>query len=838
MRLTRKLVVLLALLSTFALVVACGEDPTANDNTTEQPGDKTPEKEEEKHSDLEVIDGKVRFYLKEKSNSTRTATYMAARDWTKSQVIMNGSTYQVNLTDEKSPRPYIDVPQADEYKATLLTPDSNKWYESTPDKDVKLPYSQFYHTISSNITTFPMYGAYTKATGNNLIFNDGFAMVYIRLKGSAKISSVKVDNPTDKAIAGISNLSTNSEYAVTKGMGFAVLNCTNKGEFVQLTESQYTNFHVMIAPGAYTEGLKITICDANHLAQFVNIEPITLSAGDVHLIEMGYAPDADLVYYEGFDNFVWGGDIMKGTEGFGYAPTSEVVTENSSADLSGYEDAFAEVAYDNAGTGFIQSNTWSEVKGKSVSESHRMRDSYVQSRNIADTNCMFRTQEYPGYIAVGTATIYRGIYTTPHTPGTKTIGRVKYTIQMALQAGFNGDMELKVINGGVIDQVKINGENIDLSTYVKYLGESAHLNHIEKFIPVPSSKADKKEWSTIEVYVNGATDGSRIYLADTISDSGVHGVYINSIEGRLLEEWGKKDGTVRVLLWNILCGMWNDQPNNYDNFVEWVKKYDPDICIWCESESIYKDNSSATIPESERFLPNGWSKLAARFGHKYAATGGNRDNFAQTVTAKFPITTINKITDTDQKGKPVSHGAGHFSVEINGIKLNIVSLHMWPQSYGFGVSSSNQAASTANNEGHIYREHEMQYIVNQTVNNPTYANEEYWIFGGDTNSRSRLDAWRHNYADDYIGLTTHDVVRNQTNLKDVIGDYYPRNYFMTSTHGSSRIDFLYASPKMFERIDNSITLIDEWCRPRDNGNARGWQAPSDHRPILIDFNMK
>ena len=110
MRLTRKLVVLLALLSTFALAVACGEDPTANDNTTEQPDDKIPEKEEEKHGDLEVIDGKLRFYLKEKSNSTRTATYMAARDWAKSQVIMNGSTYQVNLTDEKSPRPYIDVP--------------------------------------------------------------------------------------------------------------------------------------------------------------------------------------------------------------------------------------------------------------------------------------------------------------------------------------------------------------------------------------------------------------------------------------------------------------------------------------------------------------------------------------------------------------------------------------------------------------------------------------------------------------------------------------------------------------------------------------------------------
>ena len=163
---------------------------------------------------------------------------------------------------------------------------------------------------------------------------------------------------------------------------------------------------------------------------------------------------------------------------------------------------------------------------------------------------------------------------------------------------------------------------------------------------------------------------------------------------------------------------------------------------------------------------------------------------------------------------------------------------MWPQAYGFGISgTANQDASAARNEGHIYREHEMQYIVNQTVNNPANANEEYWIFGGDTNSRSRLDAWYHKYADDFIGLTTHDVVRNQTNLKDVICDYYPRNYFFSSTYASARIDFLYVSPKIFDRIENSIMLIDEWCRPRKDGNVRDYQSPSDHRPVLIDLNM-
>ena len=78
-------------------------------------------------------------------------------------------------------------------------------------------------------------------------------------------------------------------------------------------------------------------------------------------------------------------------------------------------------------------------------------------------------------------------------------------------------------------------------------------------------------------------------------------------------------------------------------------------------------------------------------------------------------------------------------------------------------------------------------------------------------------------------MLTHKIVRNQTNLKDVIGDRYPAH---------NRIDFIYVSPAMFGRIDNGITLIDEWCRPRRNGNVRNWYAPADHRPLLVDFVME
>ncbi|MBQ2703321.1 MAG: metal-dependent hydrolase, partial [Alistipes sp.] len=359
-RLNLLIVALLALPPILALCIACGEDPLKEDSQNGSNGDNSGG-DQEQYEDIKVVDGKVRFYLQEKSNSTRTATNMTARDWAGSKVEMNGKSYSIELSNDKTPRPYIEVPKADKYEAVQLTSSSNKWYAKTPKSDIKFPYSQFYHTAVSDIKSFPMYASYTKENGNKLIFSDGFALVYVRLKGTAKITSVKVENPMGKAIAGYSALNSKGEFVIKRGMDFAVLNCTNKSNNVQLSSSKYTNFRVMIAPGSYSKGLKITICDAAHQAVFVNTDAVTLAAGDLHTIEMEYAPDEDLVYYEGYDNMVWGGDVMKGSEGFGFAPTSDAVTIDSGATLTGYEEAFAEVAYNSAGTGYIQSNTWADV---------------------------------------------------------------------------------------------------------------------------------------------------------------------------------------------------------------------------------------------------------------------------------------------------------------------------------------------------------------------------------------------------------------------------------------------------------------------------------------------
>ena len=824
-----------AVVALFALCLACGEAPIPEGGGEE--GDDTGDdgSSTEQYEDIAVVDGKVRFYLSERAGATRTATNMTARDWTKSSVYMNGKSYPVQLTDEETRRPYVEVAEASAYNATLMTPTSTRWLGGSPYLDIKLTHSQIYHDAIANIKSFPMYASYSKDTGNKLIFNDGFAMIYVRLKGSAEITSVKVENLAGKAISGIANYSLSTgKFAVQKGFDFAVLNCTNNGENVKLSTSKNTNFRLMIAPGNYSEGLKISICDSERGAMFVTTEPLNLSAGDIYTVEKDYACEEDLVFYEGFDLFVWGGDVMQGSEGFGFSPTADQMGTASGKELTGYEDAFAEVTYDNPGAGFVQSDTWNDVSGKKVGTSHQLSDSYVASRNLSLYNYLFRSQERPGYVAIGEGNRARGIMYMPNFKYMQGIGEVLVRMRVAVEANFSRNLVVDLIHAGVIKSVKLDGVLLDRKEVdCRISSSNALITLPNAMLGVTSSIAEKKRWLDLEMVVDGVTDGSMFYINTDSAEAGEHGIYVDYIECRKVSDWNDSSN-LKVLYWNIQNGMIVDQHNNYDNFVEWVKKWDPDICIWCESETIYKDKSGTGT--SSKYLVDGWPQLASRYGHNYTAVGGNRDNYPQTVTSKYPIKTIKRITDTNVSGKPVAHGAGHFQIEVHGKRLNVVALHMWPAGHAFGATDTE--ASKAAKGGDYYRQFEMQYIVDNTVNLAANSAEEYWILGGDTNSYSRLDDWSHHYSStDPTKLITHDVLLEQTNLKDVIGHrdcYGEKNNAILRC----RIDFLYASPKLFNCITNSTMLTDSWSGP-----TKAWEFhtsftdPSDHTPVYVEFKL-
>lgn len=293
---------------------------------------------------------------------------------------------------------------------------------------------------------------------------------------------------------------------------------------------------------------------------------------------------------------------------------------------------------------------------------------------------------------------------------------------------------------------------------------------------------------------------------------------------------------MRLLYWNIQNGMWDGQNDNYDRFVEYVKSQDPDVCVWCEAQSIWKTDSDQKMDEADRYLVKNWGELAARYGHQYWAIGGHRDNYPQVITSKYPINMISKIVG-DPEDVIVSHGAGWATVEVNGKTVNLVTLHTWPHAYAY--QAEDRDASKAEQGGDKYRAREMRYICENTIGTVEGAENQYWVMMGDFNSRSRLDNDVYGYADDDPKLLVHDYIKENTPYIDIIKEKYPNEFKSTTGSKTSRIDYVFCTKPMYDRITFADVMWDEYTTPvRDPQKLSNFWRPSDHLPILVDFDMK
>lgn len=831
-------VILVKIFAIIGIICMCG---CSGGSSSADPDDK-PGKDDDgggQGTDTEVPEGKVRLYLSESSNSLRTNLGLT-RSWSGSKILVGGTTYNISKSSDGKWYSDVDESSSGTYNAVLVTTETEgKWYESSAYKDVRLPYSQFWKTTAESLKSYPMYASYSKSAGNNsLVFKDGFAVLDVSLTGSARIASVRLSSKSGEKLAGYATyFPSKAEFTFDEGSSFVALNCTNNDAYVLLNESSATHFYLLVAPGTYSNDLVLSIADSDHKSMKKEFASITLEAGEAHTESIKYSPEDDLIFEEDFDNFVWGGDIMGGKNAYGYAPDGANITYSNGTDRDGYAESYTKVAYNNPGTPFIQSNTWDDVSGKTVGTSHQMSDSYITSRNLEDYIYLFRCQEMPGYLACGTGNNGRGIFETPALTNIEELSSIKVSCDFCYQAGSNDLMQFAIIDGGMIESASIDGTPMQLtSENSSFIGVMGECRLEKKYVTVPNDESAVKEWHNLEVVVSNASSGTKLIFEGATSTSGVHGFYLDNVKVTSLGKKAKSSSTLRVLYWNIQYGMWADQPNNYANFVSFIKKYDPDVCVWCESASVLKDRAHVAEDASKRFLPDGWSSLAARYGHSYFSVGGKRDNFPQTITSKYPIETIVKITDTDVSGKPISHGAAVQAVDFNGHNIYFVTLHLWPQQYGFGVSSADQEASAAAHDGDYYREFEIKYLCSNTVNNTEYSSQTNWVMLGDFNSRSRYDNWYLQYPENDTRLLVHDHITSSTDLVDIIHDKYP-SYMVSTTGGTARIDYVYASPSMSERVTNAVVITTDWSAPHVSPYASDLYEPSDHRPILVDFTF-
>ena len=298
---------------------------------------------------------------------------------------------------------------------------------------------------------------------------------------------------------------------------------------------------------------------------------------------------------------------------------------------------------------------------------------------------------------------------------------------------------------------------------------------------------------------------------------------------------GSDKGKLRLLYWNIQNGMWSGQGDNYDQFVEWVKVQNPDVCVWGEAQTIYTTGTADPMEASKRYLVDYWGELAKRYGHSYWYVGGHRDNYPQVITSKYPIKDVSRIVGAEPDSV-VTHGAAWAQVEVEGQTLNLVTLHTWPMGYAYRAEDKD--ASKAEHGGDYYRLKEMEYICKHTIATVPGAADQLWAMMGDFNSRTRVDNFFYKYAEDDTRFLVHDYIRGNTPYVDVIAEKYP-GQFKTTTGGESRIDFVYCTPALSKKIVAADVITDDYTKPvRDPQKLSNFWHPSDHRPILVDFDLK
>lgn len=831
-----KTIKIISLMLIGAILVCCGKDPEENNgngnNSTEQHNQAKP------GEPISVVDGKVRFYLSEKDNSIRAVAGLGISDWKSFNVSIGGVDYPVLLTDEGEP--YIEADPASAYNGVLYSESSSRYYGLSRYVGVVLPYSQFQHTAGSEIAALPMYASYSEATGNVLTFSPLVSAIALTIMGDAALFSIKVESSDGNALGGTGTYQASKrQVTMTRSVPFAVLNCTNRGSGSPIIASG-TKFIILVAPGAFPSGLDVTICDSNHKMVHKHLDIKSLSADTVAEATIAYEPDKDLLFYDGFDNCVWGGDIVGGSATYGFAPDTEDVGTGSRTQLSGYEMASSATEYTTAGSGFFQPDVWTSVVGKTVGTARQMSATYIRSRGFEDYSYLFRCQEHQGYIGVGTGNAYHGIVQT-RTLGFNELMDVTVAFDYCPKVGFSDEVCLHTVNGGKVTSVLIDGQSAALNESAShFVGTGSTCALSKKAVTPPVSTGEKKQWHHVEFYLENVDSATQINLSTTDEGSGSHGWYLDNLEIRKVRTRRAGVKTIRVMYWNIQDGMWADQGNNYNNFVTWVKKYSPDVCVWCEARSLFKTDSEERLATKERYLENGWKSLASRYGHNYTSHAAVRDNYPQEITSKYPIEVKELITGPAD-GNPVCHGAGLFSINFDGTPVYFLSLHLWPQKYGYGVSTDAQSASAAANEGDYYREYETKWLVDEVINKPAYSAQPYWLVMGDSNSKSSLDINYYGLPQSSTQFLAHDYLLKNTNLVDVIASRYPGDFVSTvcSETSPSRIDLMYASPDMYGCIENAVVVIDDWTVLKQSSKVSSYFCePSDHRPVMVDFKIK
>lgn len=835
---------------------------------------------------------------------TGKAHVFSARD----EIYFRSSIYHP-VTDE-SGNVRINVPSASsgDYILFLFPEGSRFWFaspEEAPLDGLIIPYSQIYDSTAVLFSRYPMMAKKAYSAEGALEFKELIGAVSVQVSGTGSLASVHLqNNSTERSVksnlAGYASYTADGNYVLSEGVDFLNLNCTRAGKGVDISNAGKT-FYLLIAPGDYPDGLTLTLTDMDHKGQCFRVKPFSVAAGEIVPLEeeggsavFNYSPDEDLLFFEHFDNFVWGGNVKGNPAVSSYAPDASSDPESNPTARKGYEQAFTRVGTVTPGSAFIQTN-WEAVTGWNVGDKHNVSTEYVASRNIADIVYMYRCQEFQGCISVGGGDNLRGGFTPVKTWPVE-MERPYYSLKaefdVCLRFGTKDRFATQLSESGIASRLVIDGQEIPLEHHLG--GNNTYTHSFQNLcsmssdvIPGPKSAKYEEGWHHVEVTFSHMNEFSLLgFWGYDTAPVITHGAFIDNVEIRRVRDVFQAEKPLRVMLYNIQYGMWADQANNFNNFAAFIQKYDPDVCIFCEAKSYWKDNEAVKVSsgsyrlfksnsyykESGNNMNAQWRDLAKKWGHNYHATTFNgSDLFPQVITSKYPIKTVKLYSEDTKLPVPgesqvnMTRGGGHFQITVDGETINFVTVHLWPFKYRVNTEASKNAR-----EGYGVMRRELKAILNATVTRTDCGDN--WLIMGDMNSISPLDAdylsevqYNEYLNYGYIWEKVHTQVLqspNRTAESHLQGDLnFGRELFdmmregegslytgpgrmITSTGGNVRYDMMYGSESMRRRVDeNSISVRDDFSRIRSTAQydpeneEKAAKKPSDHLPVLIEFDM-
>ena len=598
----------------------------------------------------------------------------------------------------------------------------------------------------------------------------------------------------------------NGSFTLIQGSKSLTVNCTGN------TATAFT-IPVKMLPKVSGE-IKVRICDADGLMSQSTID-VNLNAGETVSKSITHTPATDLLFFEGFDRCVWGGDVMTGNKGF------SPVDGTPDKTVTGSELPLYSVTSNTAGSQMIHT-TWHATDP--VTSTSTLTPEYLASRGFDGYRQMLRVQELDGYIAVGTSVLTRGYVETLPMKALGSMKSVVVKFRICPMPGCVETIRFDVEKAGVVTSVKVDGQDVSAkSCWHEKVTSRAVMGADVVSVPVSYSGM---RWHDVEVRIENVNEATVFSWYPATSTSQVNGFYLDEISIEKAQGWDYQSGKdLRVLYWNIQNGMWADQGNNYENFVEWVKSYNPDVCVWTEAMTIYEEYTSdpAVTVHLTASVANGsgWKNLAARYGHEYLSVAHRSgDDYPQVVTSRYPLSTLvtfGRILMSDD----IYHGAGLHQINMDGTKINLITVHLKPNLDGRDNSD--------------YRKFELEYVLGRTALGSTYASENY-IIAGDFNARSPKDAEYTSATDSEHAV--HQYLYDKTKYVDVIADRYPGR-FMTTTSGS-RIDYVYLSPALSSKVTDVAVVCDAWVKADlpVSESVASFRTPSDHRPILVNIKVK